>query len=285
MLGDIRTGLRLRSGKRRLRTAFITIFGGIWLALEPAGLFFPDQFQWGLGGYLALVAVSALSAIYASKPPTEISRSLPPTNVSIEIRVGNVLTQHGNVIVGAPDTFDTQLEDDVISLASVQGQLLTRSFGGNRAALDQLVDASVGPGQFDDRKTFGKRGRHPIGTVAVVRQGQTRYFLPAFTTMSNDLPAHVTSSAEDLQVALARTWQKINIAGQGEPVHTPIIGSNLARLGLSKTLIIQLIVLSFIAATRKSSGPSALTVWIREKDRTEIDLAEVDEWLRGLCAV
>ena len=75
------------------------------------------------------------------------------------------------------------------------------------------------------------------------------------------------------------------MAGHGEPVHTPIIGSNLARLGLSKTLIIQMIVLSFIAATRKSSGPSALTVWIREEDRTAIDLAEVDEWLRGLCAV
>ena len=68
-------------------------------------------------------------------------------------------------------------------------------------------------------------------------------------------------------------------------MHTPIIGSNLARLGLSKTLIIQLIVLSFIAATRKGSGPSVLTIWIREQDRTAIDLAEVDEWLRGSCAV
>lgn len=253
--------------------------------LEPAGLFFPGEFRWGWGGYLALLAASAMAAFYAAKPPTEISRSLPPTNVSIEIRVGDVLAQRGNVVVGAADTFDTQFEDDVISVASVQGQLLTRSFGGDRASLDQRISTSLGTGQIDAHKTFGKRARYPIGTVAVVRGGQARYFLAAFTTMSPDLPAHVSSSAEDLQVALARTWQKINVAGQGEPVHTPIVGSNLARLGLSKTLIIQMIVLSFIAATRKASGPSALTVWIRDKDRTAIDLAELDQWLKGLCAV
>jgi hypothetical protein len=285
MLGEIRAGLRLRSGKRRLRAAFIGIFGGVWLAVEPAGLFFPDEFQWGWAGYLGLAGCSALAAVYVSKPPTEISRSLPPTNVSVAVRVGDVLAQNGNVVVGAADTFDTQPENDVISLASVQGQLLARSFGGDRAILDQLIGASIGPGQIDGSKTFGKRSRYPIGTVAVVRQGQTRYFLAAFTRMSVSLPAHVESSAEDLLVALARTWQQINAAGNGEPVHTPIIGSNLARLGLSKTLIIQLIVLSFIAATRKGSGPSALTIWIREEDRTAIDLAEVDEWLRGLCAV
>ena len=214
MLGDIRAGLQLRSGKRRLRRAFIAIFGGIWLALEPAGLFFPDQFQWGWAGYLGLAAASALAAVYASRPPTEISRSLPPTNVSVAIRVGNVLAQPGNVIVGAADTFDTQLEDDVISVASVQGQLLVQPFGGDRTTLDRLIDESVGPGDIDAGKTFGKRARYPIGTVAVVRHGQTRYFLPAFTSMSTDLPAHVTSSAEDLQVALARTWQKINVAGR-----------------------------------------------------------------------
>ena len=165
MLRDIRAGLRLRSGRRRLRTAFIGIFGGVWLAVEPAGLFFPDEFQWGWAGYLGLAACSAVAAVYVSKPPTEISRSLPPTNVSVAVRVGDVLAQSGNVVVGAADTFDTQPEDDVISLASVQGQLLARSFGGDRAILDQLIGASIGSGQTDGSKTFGKRSRYPIGTV------------------------------------------------------------------------------------------------------------------------
>jgi Domain of unknown function (DUF6430) len=101
--------------------------------------------------------------------------------------------------------------------------------------------------------------------------------------MSSDVPPHVSATPEGLEVALARTWEMINIASQREPVHAPIIGSNLARLGLSKTLLVQMIVLSFIAATRRG-GPSALTVWIRQDDETVIDLAALDEWLRGLCA-
>jgi Domain of unknown function (DUF6430) len=101
--------------------------------------------------------------------------------------------------------------------------------------------------------------------------------------MSATRPAHVRASIEDLEIALARTWQAINAAGQREPVHAPIIGSHLARLGVSRTLLIQLIVLSFIAATR-AGGPSTLTVWISPRDRDVVDLIVLDDWLRGLCA-
>jgi len=282
VLGDLRAGLRLRSGRRRLRLAFATVFGLAWLAVEPAGLFFPDQFDWGWAGYLGLVAGSGLVALFIARPPSSISRSLPPTNVRIDVRVGDLLDQRGNVILGAADTFDTAFEDDIISPASVQGQLLTRTFAGNRAELDRQIEESVGAGEHDDAKTFGKRGRHPIGTVALVRANGSRFFLAAFARMSPTLPAHVTSSADDLQVALARTWQKVNRAGQAEPVHVPVIGSNLGRIGLTKTLLIQMIVLSFIAATLRG-GPRHLTVWIREEDRREIDLTEIDDWLRGVC--
>lgn len=282
MLEDIQAGLRLRSGKRRFRLAFATLFGSLWLAVEPAGLFFPDQFEWGWAGYLGLVGGTALAALFMARPPVSISRSLPPTNVKIEVRVGDVLDQRGNVIIGAADTFDTDFADDIISPASVQGQLLTKTFAGDRVELDRQIEATVGAGEHDAAKTFGKRGRHPIGTVAVVRAGESRFFLPAFSHMSATLPAHVTSSADDLQVALARTWQKVNQAGQAEPVHVPVIGSNLGRIGLTKTLLIQMIVLSFIAATLRG-GPRHLTVWIREQDRREIDLIEIDDWLRGVC--
>jgi hypothetical protein len=117
-----------------------------------------------------------------ARPPVSISRSLPPTNVKIEVRVGDVLDQRGNVIIGAADTFDTDFADDIISPASVQGQLLTSTFAGDRVELDRQIEASVGAGEHDAAKTFGKRGRHPIGTVTVVRAGESRFFLPAFLT-------------------------------------------------------------------------------------------------------
>jgi hypothetical protein len=63
--------------------------------------------------------------------------------VTIEIRVGDVLAQTGNIIVGSNDAFDTQLEEGVISSASVQGQLLVRVFDGDRKDLDRQIAESV----------------------------------------------------------------------------------------------------------------------------------------------
>ena len=283
-MNRVRAHFGRRSGRRQLGRAFLTAFGMVWLVAEPAGLFFPNTFDWGWEGYLGLVIVSGFFAGYVARPRSKISRALPPTNVVISVSVGDLLAQHGNIIVGANDTFDTQLEDGVISPRSVQGQLLGHVFGGDRAVLDHQIEASVltAAGASDPAKTFGKRVRYPIGTIAVVQRGDDRFFLAAFCRMSNSMPAHVGSSIEDLQVALARTWEEINAAGQREPVHIPVLGSNLARLGVTHTLLIQMIVLSFIAA--RPRGASELTVWIADADRDTVDLAMLDQWLHGLCA-
>ncbi|HEX8052499.1 MAG TPA: macro domain-containing protein [Thermoleophilaceae bacterium] len=250
--------------------------------MEPLGLFFPDRFEWGWGGYAALVGVGALVAVMKTWPRDSISQSLPPDNVRVEIRVGDVLKQRGNVIVGACDTFDTALEQQIIARNSVQGQLLTEVFEGDRDRLDTEIAAFLPPnGQVDDAKTFGKKVRYPIGTVAMVKSGDTRFFLPAFTRMSSDRPPRVESSIPELHLALAETWAAIDAAGQREPIHTPIIGSNLGRIKLTKTLLIQMIVLSFVGSSRR--GPE-LVVHVTPKDAEDVDMAMLEGWLRALCA-
>jgi Thoeris protein ThsA, Macro domain len=166
-----------------------------------------------------LVLASAVTAVVRARPRNAVVRSIPPTDVTVAIRVGDVLKQSGNVIVGTNDTLDTQSEAEVISRASVQGQLLERVFSGDRDELDRQIDASIGDvtGVEDTHKQFGKSARYPIGTVAVVRFGGARYFLPAFARMSATLPAHGQATIEDLQVALASTWKAINAGGQREP--------------------------------------------------------------------
>lgn len=273
-----------RSGRREFGFAFLSAFGLVWLVLEPLGLFFPGQLEWRWKGYAALIGLSVCWAVYRARPRTVIVRRLPPTDLQVAIRVGDVLAQTGNVIVGANDTFDTQFDEGVISRQSLQGQLLERIFNGDRTELDRQIEETLAgvPAAVDDTKRFGKARRYEIGTVARVSHGDTRYFLTAFARMSSDSPPRVRSTVEWLQVSLARLWNVVDAAGQREPVHAPVIGSHLARLGVSRTLLIQMIVLSFIAAESRSAS---LTVWVSEKDAEVVDMAELDEWLRGLCAV
>lgn len=274
-----------RSGRKALMRASLVTFGGAWLVLEPAGLFFPDAFEWGLGGYFGLIVVALVAGAWLSRPRSAIEQRIPPTDVEVAIQVGNLLDQQGNVVIGVADTFDTSLEDEIISPRSVQGQLLQNVFRGEQKRLDRfLAEALVNAqGDEDPSKAFGKTTRYPIGTVARIVLDDRRLFLAAFTEMSSSLPPNVSSSVADLYVALARTWAAVDVGGQGEPVHVAVMGANLARIQLSKTLLIQLIVLSFLASGA-TQGPKRLVVWVHERDEDTVDFAMLREWLSGLCA-
>jgi hypothetical protein len=207
--------------------------------------------------------------------------------VTISIKVGDVLAQTGNIVIGSNDTFDTSLDDEIISARSVQGQLLQKTFNGNTKELDEQIRHSLVEQTChrDERKTFGKVDRYPIGTVAIVRKGQARYFLPAIAKMSANTPPETRATVDGVQLALTKAWESVGRAGQREPVHAPIIGSHLARLGLSRTWLVQMMILSFVAVTKKESGSSELSIWVAEPDAAIVDLAALDDWLKALCAV
>lgn len=277
---------RRRSGQRRLATSFAVVFGAFWLFLEPVSLVFPDLIvrNWRL--FVAVSVISAGVALWNSRPRDRLEFSLPPTDVSISIAIGDVLDQPGNIVIGSNDVFDTDLTDEIISPASVQGQLLQKVFGGDLTELDRQISHSLAgvPYTTDSAKVFGKTERYEIGTVAMARKGDARYFLPAIARMSAHRPAHTSATITGVQVALTEAWQAIGKGGQREPVHAPIVGSHLARLGLSRTWLIQMMVLSFVAVATKESGSASLTVWVAEQDAAIVDLPALDDWLRALCA-
>lgn len=261
-------------------------FGGFWLVLEPVSLIFPNLFDKNWVLFVVVIALSGVIALWMSRPRNRLTFELPPTDVSITIAVGDLLKQKGNVVVGSNDVFDTDLADDIISPKSVQGQLLQRIFDGDRAELDRQIAHSLAGVAFapDAEKVFGKRNRFEIGTVAIARHGGTRFFLPAMATMSAHHPPNVTTTIVGVQTALTETWQAIGKGGQREPVHAPIIGSHLGRLGLSRTWLVQMMVLSFVAVAKKEGGSADLTIWVAEQDASIVDLAALDDWLRALCA-
>ena len=189
-------------------------------------------------------------------------------------------------MLGSNDTFDTSLSDDIIHAGSVQGQLLQRIFAGDSQDLDNQIAQSLTDidAEQDLDKTFGKQKRYPIGTVAVVKKGSTRYFLPAVASMSATKPPQTTASVDGVQKALTRAWETVGRAGQREQVHAPIVGSHLARVGLTRTWLIQMMILSFVAVTKKESGSSSLRIWVAENDASDVDLAALESWLHDLCA-
>lgn len=271
---------RSKAALSRLARRFLEIFGAIWLLLEPMALWRPEDLRWGLRGYLWLALVSFVLAVLWAWPKNSITRKLPVSDTKIVIGVGDLLEQEGNIIIGSNDVFDTEL-GDVISPSSIQGQFQTKFFP-QQGQLDQAIDralAGITP-KPDAQKTRGKKDRYPIGTVAMVEAKGNRFFLVAYTKMRNDL--RVESDICKLSASLNECWEAIRVRGQHEPIHMGIVGSSLARIGLSRSLLLQFIVLSFLDAERKESLTNQLSIHIHEKDAECIDFVDLEAWLGGL---
>lgn len=256
------------------------MFGGIWLFIEPAGLFFPERVNWGWRGYVGLVCASMVVAIAKNIPRTSLSRSFSSPDYTIEIKVGNLFDQPEHLVIGLNDVFDTEL-GEIIKQSSVQGQFLDRIYSGDRARLDFEIDAALQPlqdkAQEDLDKKRGKRWRYPIGTTLVLGVEGRRFFLSAYGRMGNDL--RVKSTVDYIWLSLTKLWQQVRLRGHGKGVSIPVIGSDLARTGLSRMALAKLIMLSFAIAAKEGFVANRLTIMIRPEDISSVDLAELQDFL------
>lgn len=272
---------RSKAAIGRLAGRFLAVFGGCWLLLEPLALWRPDDLRWGIQGYIWLAVVSFAIAVLWAWPKNSINRKLPASDTKIAIGVGDLLDQRGNIIIGCTDVFDTEI-GDVISPSSIQGQFQTRVFH-QKEKLDQAIHDDIRHRvecKTDDQKPKGKKERYPIGTVAMVEANGNRYFLLAYTRMRNDM--RVESDICKLSASLNECWDAIRARGQHEPTHIGVIGSGLARIGLSRALLLQFIVLSFLDAERKENLTCQLNIHVHEKDAEHIDFVDLESWLSSL---
>jgi hypothetical protein len=278
-LGHIKTW-RSKAALLRLGRRFLEVFGVCWLLFEPLALWRPEDLRWGLRGYLGLTGLSFLAAILWAWPKNSITRKLPVSDTKIVIAVGDLLEQKGNIIIGCTDVFDTEI-GDVISASSIQGQFQTKLFP-NQQKLDQAINEALADvvSKLDEAKSKGKNKRYPIGTVALIESKGNRYFLLAYSNMRNDM--RVESDICKLSTSLNECWEAIRVHGQHEPIHIAIVGSALARIGLSRALLLQFLVLSFLDAEKKESLTCELNVHIHESDVEHIDFVDLETWLSGL---
>lgn len=269
---------------KRLGVTFASIFGLIWLFLEPAGLFLPEWLNWGWWGYVGLVSFSLLCAVTLNRPRTSVSRSLSSPDSAIKIKIGDLFNEPGHLVIGANDVFDTEL-GEVTKPSSVQGQFLTRVYHGDHRRLDAEIDAALEPLKADRKrepnKRKGKFWRYPLGTTLVLGSPDKRYFLNAYGYMSNDL--RVKSTADDIWYSLSCLWEQVRLKGHGMGVAMPVIGSDLARTNLPRMTLTKLIIISFIAASKKDFVSKDLTVVIHPKDLESVDLYALEDFLESEC--
>ncbi|MBT2213778.1 macro domain-containing protein [Actinomadura sp. NEAU-AAG7] len=283
---ELRETFFTRQGVGAIAVAALAAFGLVSAAFQVALALWPRLIRHDWLVLSSLAACCIFVGTVHAWPRLRYSRTYNHPNFVIQVKCGDLLEEEGNIVVGFTDTFDTDMTDGiVIDHRSVQGQFQSKYYN-NIAQLDAeiddyLRDRPAAAMESLASKPKGKLKRHEIGTVVVLRRGNSKYFASAYGYMRNDL--RVTCSVDALWKTLTAIWEAVRTHGSLDPVAIPVIGSDLARVGtLDRNSIIKMIALSFIASTRQEIVSRQLTIVIHPKDRQAVNLIDIYQFLRAL---
>lgn len=269
-----------QTGFRRFLQKLAVVFSLVWLVVEPAAFFFPDKINFGIAGYVALTVVSIIVGLWLSWPRFTIASKVSGADVIIRIKVGNLFHEKSHLVIGTNDVFDTDLSNGVISRNSVQGQFEQEIYEGDLVRLDEDLKRALAQETNvtqDLNKKLGKNLRYPVGTTAVLNRGQKMFFLVAYCVMSETCMA--SSDANKLWLSLSKLWSIVREKGELKPVATPVLGSGFGRTNLTRRLLAQLIITSFIVATREKFVARELTLMIHPNDLADVNLYDLEDFL------
>lgn len=204
------------------------------------------------------------------------------SDITITLRVCDVLKNGGAVIIPTNSTFDTVMDEEFISVGSIQGQYQVKYFKGRLPVLDKKLNEGLrgkrGISLKDGRKYNDKR--YPIGTVSCVSEKNRRAYFLADSDI--DCYGHpIDVDAADVAQALTGLWNDLSKNGSNEPYSIPLIGTGKAKAkDASRNEVAQQIILSFLAASKEHKITENLTICIHPIDFDKIDWDGLCEFLK-----
>lgn len=269
---------------KRALIGLLSAFGALWLLVEIVSFFWPDaaasfrSHRWGF------VLVGVLVALWTSRPRHSFTCKLTGRDVAISIRIGDVFSGSGALVVGSNMTFDTSSVGGLISERSVQGQFTLRYYD-SEAHLDIDIVAALAGIESEELpfRPIGKTNSYPIGTVACVRARARTAYLVAITALNDHGVAQ--GSFVDLKDALPKLWEFITTRGDFQPLIMPVIGSGFARITQTREEIIREIINSFVAACASQRPSESLTIVVPYRDFYDhrVDLEGLERFTEHVC--
>ena len=94
--------------------------------------------------YVVLILLACIViSFWKNKVQLSYEYFLKGTDVKINLKVADVLTAKAAIVIPTNTTFDTKMEDEFISISSVQGQFQKKYFDNNLGTLDSLIEKGL----------------------------------------------------------------------------------------------------------------------------------------------
>lgn len=270
--------MKVRLLDNRVFKIFLQITSGVSAALSTLLLFvdIPDGFK-----TLSLIAFGAvLSAIYIgvwlwSNQLNQVEIKIDGTSVTI--RVGDIFMQPGLKAIAFNEYFDTKVDNQIISEASLNGTFIKSHLDIAATELDRKIeDFSFEPDEIighNEGRLSGKARKHKLGTIFVYKD----YLLTAMTKFDDSNRAVITMP-EYLEF-LIRFWDRVNKVYAQKSVVTPIFGSGITRIQGHKNIsdedLLKIMLWTFRISEMRFKYPAKLTIIIHIDKIDQINLLDI----------
>lgn len=243
-------------------------------------------YEWLHTYVILILIICILIGFVVNQTKLHYEYFLGKSDVKITLDVTDVLTYHEAVVIPTNTTFDTLMEDEFISVNSVQGQFQKRYFDGNLHTLDDLIEKGLDNIEYEkiDRKR-SKCKRYPIGTVSKVTLNGTHYYFVAIADI-NEYGKPINASFQNIQMALEGIWSQLENKGHMENLAIPLLGTGKAGIkDATREKVIKEIIFSFVASARERKITEKMIICIHPIDLEykDLKLSELDEYLQYMC--
>lgn len=207
------------------------------------------------------------------------SNTLNEINIVIEgsavtIKVGDIFQQPGFKAIAFNEHFDTQVDNVIISDASLNGIFIKKHLDGTVTELDRHIerydfepDAIIPNNHLRNRR--GKK-RYQIGTICVYKD----FLLTAFSKFDKNNKAFLTIC--DYLEFLMHFWNNVDNVYAQKDVTIPIFGSGITRIKNHKNIsdedLLKIILWTFRISQTRFKHPARLNIVIHKDKIDQINL-------------
>lgn len=90
-----------------------------------------------------VLIIGIIVIIIINRPKNEFEFNIKDRDIKIILKIGDILKENAAIVVPTNTTFDTKMENDFISIHSVQGQVQDKYFKNNISSLDYLIEKEL----------------------------------------------------------------------------------------------------------------------------------------------
>ena len=266
------------------RDAFIAVFatvGSLYFLMEFMdflGIYTKDKYS--RFAIIPILIMAIIWVVLTRRPVSRITYKVPQRDLVLEVKIGDIFAESGDIIVSTSTTFDTSMANGLIAPNSLQGQVASRFFQGNTNEIDrQLALGLTGVPSVTNTSAPGKQQEFPIGTTVKVTSGSQVFYFLAMSRFNSHGTAG--STLRDVEYALEHLWKTISSQGNLQDIAIPIVGTGRGRIDTSRKKMAEKIAQSFADAAKNRVFCNKLSIMISasDADRFQVNLFEIRDYL------